>query len=509
MKGTVETQIPFLTSLSYLQTQQLNQENVNSQKTLKNSIDHISTGLRVINAKDNLASFAIADRLDVKTQGLSKAIQNTNEALTVTRVAESSINEYIDILGYIKELAEKASNTSIDNSDRYSLQGEMEILQERLKRISDETTFRGRKLLDGTYRSQDILVGDTLNQMMSISLKSTRPDQIGLHQLVSEGKVNDAGNFRSSIYAAIDNGISTLDNLTIQGFMGSEYIEIADFSSARQIAAIINEKSDSTGVMASAKSYAKIFNLSKAGDMSFIFHGAKEVQINATIESTDDLTPLYSELESKFSESHITPKLSPDKDSIYLIAEEGDNIGIEDFYNNAFPTFIKFTGLQPDGKSIAGVENTLISEFQDSILVGGYVEFNSDEPFILFTGPGDALFSAQNTTQLPTLNALDIIDISLQQNAIDAIAIIDKSMEYAEKIRTDIKAYESGIEAIINRLESASEQAENSKHRIVDMDMAEETMAVSKAVIQIQSQNSLITQANKLIPEYSLFLLRQ
>jgi len=88
MQGTVETRIPYLTSLSYLQTQGLNQENTKSQEALTKSIEHISTGLRVIDASDDLASFAIADRFDVQVQGMSKALQNTNEALSAARIAE-------------------------------------------------------------------------------------------------------------------------------------------------------------------------------------------------------------------------------------------------------------------------------------------------------------------------------------------------------------------------------------------------------------------------------------
>jgi len=509
MKGTVDTKIPYLTSLSYIQNQQLNNDNMKSQEALTKSIDHISSGLRVINAKDDLASFAIADRFDIQTQGLNKAIQNTNEALSAVRVAEASLNEYIDILGYMKELAEKASNSSIDNSDRKTLQEEMGVLQERLKNISDETSFRGRQLLDGSYNFQEIQIGETAGQIMSISMKSARPDQIGLHQLISEGGINDAGNFRSALYAAIDNGISELDNFTVQGFLGSELIEIPDYSDAKQIAELINEKIDITGVEASAKTYAKIYNLSKTGDVSFILHGASEIQVSATIESTDDLTPLYEEFESKYPLSHITPKLSADKDAIYLYAEEGENTGIEDFDNTSFPTLIKFAGLQPDGKTIAGTENTLISDIQGSILVGGYVEFNSDEPFILFTGSGTALFYEKNATQLPNLNALDSIDLSSIENANDALEILNSANNYVEKIQSDIQAYESGFESIVNRLEAASEQAEDSKHRIVGLDMAEETLKLSSAAIHIQSQNALITQANKLLPEYSLFLVRQ
>ncbi|KPA15675.1 flagellin, partial [Candidatus Magnetomorum sp. HK-1] len=171
MQGTVDTRIPYLTSLSYLQTQSLNQENTKSQEALKTSIEHISTGLRVIDASDDLAGFAIADRFDVQIKGMSKALQNTNEALSSARIAEGSLNEYIDILGYMKELAEKASNSSIENSDRMTLQDEISNLQSRLKSIAEKTTFRGRNLLDGTYQSQNIQMGQNLGQIMKVSLR--------------------------------------------------------------------------------------------------------------------------------------------------------------------------------------------------------------------------------------------------------------------------------------------------------------------------------------------------
>jgi len=170
---------------------------------------------------------------------------------------------------------------------------------------------------------------------------------------------------------------------------------------------------------------------------------------------------------------------------------------------------MKFAGLQPDEKTIAGFENTLISEFQDSILVGGYVEFNSDEPFILFTGSGSALFASSNLAHLPTLSAIDSLDISSQENAKSAIGIINKANTYVKKIQSDIHAYESGLESIINRLEASFQQAEISKHRIVDSDMAQETLELASSVIHMQSQSSLLAQANKIIPEYSLFLVRQ
>jgi flagellin len=508
METTVDTSIPYLTSLSYLQTQSLNKENAKSQESLSKSIEHISTGLRVIDAGDDLAGFAIADRMDVQVQGMTKALQNTNEALTAARVAESSLNEYTDILGYMKELAEKATNKNLDLDDRQTLQEEIYQLQDRLKSIANETTFRGRKLLDGTYRTQNIQVGGSVGEVMSVSLKTARPDQIGLHEVVSGGTMTDASGKQSTTYASLDNGITTADSITVQGHSGAEFIEIENYSSAKEIADAINAKSDTTGIEAKAGTYVKIFNLTNTGDISFKLHGSSEVSISATITSTSDLEPLYEDLNSNYAASHIKSTLSPDHGSIYLTSEEGYNIGIEDFLVPDALTAMKYVGLERDGQTPTGSEDFIIDGMNDSFLVGGYVELQSDEPFIVFTGSGEALFTS-NSTYLPTLKALDTIDISYQKDAEEALDIIERANNYVEGIRSDVQSYESGFEAIMNRLESASEQMEDSKHRILDADIATETINSSKATIHIQSQNSLLTQANRLIPEYSLFLLRQ
>jgi flagellin len=510
MESTVDTSIPYLTSLSYLQTQSLNKENAKSQEALSKSIEHISTGLRVINAGDDLAGFAIADRLDVQAQGMTKALQNTNEALTAARVAESSLNEYTDVLGYMKELAEKATNKNLERDDRRTLQEEIYQLQDRLKSIANETTFRGRKLLDGTYRTQNIQVGGSVGEVMSVSLKTARPDQIGLHEVISGGRMNNSQNLaRHPVYDSLNNNVLSTDSITIQGHVGAEYIEIEDYSSAKDIADAINAKSETTGVEAEAKTYLRIYELSEPGEIAFKLHGSSEVDISATITSSNSLSPLYEELASKSAASHITPKLSADNASIDLYAYEGHNIGIEDFVNKTDTfTTVKVIGLDSEGSETLGTQKILVDDIIGSFLMGGYVELQSDEPFIVFTGSNDALFSS-NSTYLPTLQALDTIDITYQDDAQKALDIIDKASTYVENISADVQSYESGFEAIMERLESASEQMETSRHRIVDTDLVQETMTSSRATIQIQSQNALLTQAHRLIPEYSLFLLRQ
>jgi len=513
METTVDTNVPYLTSLSYLQTQSLNRENAKSQEALSKSIEHISTGLRVIDAGDDLAGFAIADRFDVQVQGMTKAIQNTNEALTAARVAESSLIEYTDILGYMKELAEKATHKNLELNDRRTLQEEIHHLQDRLKGIANETTFRGRKLLDGTYRTQNIQVGGSVGQVMSVTLRTARPDQIGMHEVVSGGTMNSSDiSKRRGIYDTIEIGVTSGDSITIQGHSGAEYIEVEAENSAKDIADAINNKSDLTGVTAKAETFLKIFNFdvlgSDATDLSFTLHGSSSVSINATITSDSDLTPLYEELDSKYAASHIKPTLSADQQEIHLHSDEGYNIGIEEFMGESgFPIKIDLVGINKDGET-QGTTVSMLDLGLNCFQIGGYVELQSDEPFIVFTGSNDALFTS-NSTYLPTLQALESIDLTIQDNAESALEIIDNANTYVERVRSDVQAYESGFEAIIERLESSSRQMEKSKHQIIDTDLVEETMTSSKAAIQIQSQNALLTQAHRLIPEYSLFLLRQ
>lgn len=122
-----------------------------SDGALANSIQRLSSGLKINRAKDNAAGLAIAKRMNAQLIGLSVANDNANDGVSVIETADGALSEVHDILQRINELAVKGSNGTITESDRQAIQDEVEQLKQGLEQIVQNTEFNGQKILDGSF----------------------------------------------------------------------------------------------------------------------------------------------------------------------------------------------------------------------------------------------------------------------------------------------------------------------------------------------------------------------
>ena len=118
---------------------------------LSDSLKRLSSGLKIINAKDNPSGLAMARRMNAQIEGISIATQNASDAVSVIEIADGALAEVHLILQRINELAVKASNEIITNDDRKMIQDEVAALKHEITRISKTTEFNGQKILDGSF----------------------------------------------------------------------------------------------------------------------------------------------------------------------------------------------------------------------------------------------------------------------------------------------------------------------------------------------------------------------
>ncbi len=123
----------------------------NSNDALSKSIQRLSSGLKINNAKDNPAGLAMAKRMNGQIVGTGVAKQNTNDGISVIETADGALSEVHDMLHRMTELATKAANGTNTFEDRAIIQDEIEELKKEIERISKDTQFNGQNLLDGTY----------------------------------------------------------------------------------------------------------------------------------------------------------------------------------------------------------------------------------------------------------------------------------------------------------------------------------------------------------------------
>ncbi|MCF7203437.1 flagellin [Pseudomonas oligotrophica] len=161
MALTVNTNIPSLNT----------QRNLNSSSNaLATSMQRLSTGSRINSAKDDAAGLQIANRLTSQINGLGVAVRNANDGISLAQTAEGALQQSTNILQRMRDLSLQSANGSNSDSERDALNSEVGQLKKELDRISNTTTFGGRKLLDGDFGVASFQVGSAANEIISVSI---------------------------------------------------------------------------------------------------------------------------------------------------------------------------------------------------------------------------------------------------------------------------------------------------------------------------------------------------
>ena len=122
-----------------------------NQKALQQSVNRLSSGLRINSAADDPSGLAIAEKLQAQVNGFDQASQNVQDANNAATVAEGALQTTTDILQRIRTLAVEASSDITSGSDKQNLQTEVSQLLLEVNRIAENTQFNGIALLDGSH----------------------------------------------------------------------------------------------------------------------------------------------------------------------------------------------------------------------------------------------------------------------------------------------------------------------------------------------------------------------
>ncbi len=122
-----------------------------SDNKLQESMARLSSGLKIVNAKDNPAGLAMAKRMNSQIENLDQATQNSNDGISIMEIADGALSEIHEMLQRINELSVKASTGTLTDDDREIIDNEVKQLTEEIDRTAGEVEFNGQKLLDGSF----------------------------------------------------------------------------------------------------------------------------------------------------------------------------------------------------------------------------------------------------------------------------------------------------------------------------------------------------------------------
>ncbi|MDN3919779.1 flagellin [Roseateles violae] len=136
------------------------QRNLNSsQSSLATSMQRLSSGLRVNSAKDDAAGLAIAERMNTQVRGLNVAARNANDGISLAQTGEGALGKVGDMLQRMRELAVQSANATNSADDRKALHAEVVQLRDEIDRVSKQTSFNGKRLLDGSFTAATFQIG--------------------------------------------------------------------------------------------------------------------------------------------------------------------------------------------------------------------------------------------------------------------------------------------------------------------------------------------------------------
>jgi len=475
------------------------QRNLNmTQGELAQSLQRLSSGLRINSAKDDAAGLAISERMTAQIRGLTQAVRNSNDGISLAQTAEGAMGSAGDILQRIRELAVQSANASNSAGDRQALQNEVGQLVAELDRVATSTEFNGLKLFDGTFGTATFQVGANANQIIQTTTSNLRTNQYGNNQFMGVGT-------RLGASSGAVNGVQG-DTLTVAGYLGSKAITVNGSDSAKTIAANVNLKSGETGVTASAITYTQVA-FGAAGNYSLNISSDNATALTVSfgvsaVNTVDGLANAVQAINDISAKTGVTAQVNSSSNGIILTNLTGNNIQLATTASEAGSVTI--TGLQSDMSTTLGAAVVAASATATTVTSAGYLEFDSEKSFGVNGTANNVVTAAANSSSLKDVASLDV---STFDKATQALRTVDAALSVVNGMRARFGAIQARFESTITNLQTTAENLSGARSRIRDADFAAETARLSRAQILQQAGTAMLAQANAL-PQQVLQLLQ-
>jgi len=222
-----------------------------SNLSMSQAMERLSTGKKINSAKDDAAGLAITNRMTSQIRGIAKAIQNTNDAISMSQTAEGAIGNVGDILQRMRELAVQAGTGTMSDSDRSSLQLEVSQLKQQIDDIANKTNHNNIKLLDGSAKSVTIQTGVNSGDTMKIGFGSVKTKDIGIGTTAT---LSSVGGENTTNFGALSASALYLNGVAVGASLATDDAASSDSADGSAIAkaAAINRVANLSGVYAKA-----------------------------------------------------------------------------------------------------------------------------------------------------------------------------------------------------------------------------------------------------------------
>jgi len=467
---------------------------MHTNRELSNSLEKLSTGLRINKAADDASGLQIADSLRDQADSLGQAIRNANDGIAIMQIADKAMDEQVKILNTIKVKATQAAQDGQTADTRKALQQDITRLMEELDNIAQTTSYNGKSLLSGTFTNQEFQIGAYSNQTVKASIGATSSDKIGDTRFETGQLITAAGEVALK-FVKVD-GIHDVQ-------LESVKISTSAGTGLGVLAEVINKNSDKTGVRASWQVLATGSSSVQGGDVKGLTINGVTIGDVLDVKKNDSDGKLVAAINAVKDQTGVEAYID-NRGNLNLRSLDGRGIKIS------------ATGLDSAaGMSATQIENygrlTLTRLDARDIIVSGTNASGA--------GQGSGATVAEATINLRTIRGNFTADqasaigffanthvdqygkdqgagVTTLRGAMAVMDISDSAMKMLDKIRADIGSVQNQLTSTINNISVTQVNVKAAESQIRDVDFAAETARFKKYNLLAQSGSYALSQAN-------------
>lgn len=491
-----------------------NSQLLRTENKLAASVERLSSGYKINKPGDNPAGMAISNKMRAQIRALDQAESNVSDAVSVMQIADGALNEVSSILQRIRELSVQAANGTYCYEDKQSIQAEIDQLAEEVTRISSDTEYNKKTLLDG---SSDLRTYATPNSATRIQISNTVASgdyTFNVTESADKAKMSfetsnlfdNTGELKPDYEEEVIalNGISM--TLT-KGMTKDQFYE--ELRNTAEQAGATTEWDNNGNVLFESNRYGTSAEIAISlsdklyqGINGGVKDAADEPQDQQFAKQNTETRAWELTVFGENAEVSFSDKKNPDGSyasgftSSATVTTDGNRIKITDFNGFSIDFLLDENYGDKDGKAKATEEGNFKLEVTEigtmSIQTGGnqYQTIDLSIPEV----SAEALY-------------LDTVDVTVAGGAVRALSTLDEAMERLNEVRSRIGAFQNRLEYASGSLSETQEDMTAAYSNLIDTDMATEMVEYTQQSVLEQAATSVLTQANDL-PEMVLQMLQ-
>jgi len=404
-------------------------------KTQAKATEKLSSGYKINRAADDAAGLAISEKMRKQIRGLTQASANAQDGISAVQTAEGALTEVHDMLQRMNELAVKAANGTMSESDRAAIQNEVDQLVTEIDRVSNTTKFNETYLLKGSN-------GGTAGKL-TYKMATTAMQSAGISSAVSfDAKTGTAHKALSSFTDASIQSGTVATGVTLSGVSNT----VTNVSGK--------------GITIGNTTYVFVSNTTKIANTG----STAKLSVNAAVQAINDANgktvKAYSSMDAMMAD-------------------------IKHTYGSDIKTVTSYA----EGSTV-NMRFEAFADVNDAIDLSLHVGADSSYDNKI------AMNIAQMSARALGVNGL-VISGDDDKNATDAIDVVADALQKVSDQRATLGAIQNRLEHTIANLDNVVENTTAAESQIRDTDMATQMVTYSNNQILAQAGQAMLAQSNQ------------